>query len=80
MASLVLLLSELLRHGNADQLIPQLPLSASSSTSFALQAAFTNNNGAPPSSTVAENSSKFNKEVEEFQEDLPRISIDLVWP
>lgn len=77
MASLVLLLSELLRHENVDQLIA-LPVSASSSTastSCAAQAA---------TARVAEKSSKSHKKSdheEEFQlEDLPcRVCVDLIW-
>lgn len=73
MASLVLLLSELLRHENVDQLIA---LPVSSSTSCAAQAATT----ATAAPRVAENSSQSNKKLDREEDDLPcRVCVDLIW-
>lgn len=73
MASLVLLLSELLRHENVDQLIA---LPVSSSTSCAAQAATT----AAAAARVAENSSQSNKKLDREEDDFPcRVCVDLIW-
>ncbi|EYU27981.1 hypothetical protein MIMGU_mgv1a017382mg [Erythranthe guttata] len=78
MASLVLLVSELLRHENVDSLIS----SSSSSTSTAA--------GAPPSAASRVAASKTPRRIlparckngtqDQLQEELPRICVDLVWP
>ncbi|PIN19324.1 hypothetical protein CDL12_07984 [Handroanthus impetiginosus] len=74
MASLLLLLSEILRHENLDKL-----MSSPSPSSAA----------APPSSSAKRAAGKPAKSLPlqfenygqvQFQEDLPRVRVDLVWP
>lgn len=75
MASLVLLLSELLRHENTDYLTSSSPPPPSSvANSCAVVAA-----KGVSTKRVSNNSSSNYNLPEEFEE-LPRICVDLVWP
>ncbi|PIN04389.1 hypothetical protein CDL12_23072 [Handroanthus impetiginosus] len=72
MASLLLLFSELLRHENLDNLM-SLPPPNSAAT-------------APPSPAAKKAASKTERSLptncknDQFQEELPRVCVDLVWP
>ncbi|KAL0310636.1 UNVERIFIED_CONTAM: hypothetical protein Sangu_2358300 [Sesamum angustifolium] len=70
MASLVLLLSEILRHETIDNLIATPPPSSSATAP-------------PPSATTPVRSLPSgcrNTGQDQFQDDLPRVCVDLVWP
>lgn len=72
MASLVLLVSELLRHENLDTLISSSFTSVAPSSSAAKRAAGVNAKCFPSKGK------RYGQE--QFQEDLPRVCVDLVWP
>lgn len=92
MASLVLLLSELIRHENPDHLIslPAFSSSSSSASNTTACAAMASKTGTNAASSTAKrdvkmswkSSSDYDKsnEAEKMQDDLPRVCVDLVWP
>lgn len=87
MASLVLLISELLKHESIDTLLSSPAGSSSSSSSSAAQscaAMVARNSLAYGYNMDSKNSSRgFNGasfKTEELEEELPRICVDLVWP
>lgn len=80
MASLVLLLSELIRHENPDHLI-SLPAFSSKTTT----ATANPRNPSAAASTakrdvkISSSTRSSDYEAEQMQDDLPRVCVDLVW-
>lgn len=83
MASLVLLISELLKHESIDTLLSSSSSSSSGAKSCAAMVARNSQsygyNRDSKNSSTGFNGHNNNK-AEEVQEELPRICVDLVWP
>lgn len=75
MASLVLLLSEILWHEKVDNL---MPLPASPSSASAPPSSATKRAAGEPATSLPSRCKSYAEA--KFQEDLPRVCIDLTWP
>nr|GMC83880.1 hypothetical protein Iba_chr04cCG6330 [Ipomoea batatas]GME16242.1 hypothetical protein Iba_scaffold17236CG0060 [Ipomoea batatas] len=79
MASLVLLISELLKHESIDTLLSSSSGAKSCAAMVARNSQSYGYNRDSNNSSTGFNGNNNNK-AEEVQEELPRICVDLVWP